>query len=389
MTDWFDPTGIPATSASGSSAVVRSEFTLIQTNISNKLPTLTGNGSLPIAINSGGTAIEAKTVDSFRTLLGINGTGVATFLATPSSANLLAAVTDETGTGALVFATSPTLITPTLGVASATSYNGHTFTTGSSTFTGTAGQTYTFPTTSATLARIDAANVFTGVQTMTSPALTTPVISGVATGTGVSTTAVSTLVLRDASGNFTAGTITASLTGNASGSSGSTTGNAATVTTNANLTGHVTSTGNAAVLGSFTLAQLNTAISDADITLTAATQAQMETATSDTASATALSVNWHPGVAKCWIKCTGDGTTINVSHNITSITDTGTGILTVTIATDFSSSDYAIAATILAGSGIAWVDSQAAGSFVIEAVSLAGSAADPTSYYASCFGDQA
>jgi hypothetical protein len=42
-------------------------------------------------------------------------------------------------------------------------------------------------------------------------------------------------------------------------------GNAATVTTNANLTGHVTSIGNASVLGSFTLAQLNTAISDADV----------------------------------------------------------------------------------------------------------------------------
>lgn len=42
------------------------------------------------------------------------GTGVATFLATPSSANLKAAVTDETGSGALVFATSPTLVTPVL-----------------------------------------------------------------------------------------------------------------------------------------------------------------------------------------------------------------------------------------------------------------------------------
>jgi hypothetical protein len=40
---------------------------------------------------------------------------VATFLATPSSANLAAAVTGETGTGALVFATSPTLVTPALG----------------------------------------------------------------------------------------------------------------------------------------------------------------------------------------------------------------------------------------------------------------------------------
>jgi hypothetical protein len=43
------------------------------------------------------------------------GTGIATFLATPSSANLAATVTDETGTGALVFANSPTLVTPALG----------------------------------------------------------------------------------------------------------------------------------------------------------------------------------------------------------------------------------------------------------------------------------
>jgi hypothetical protein len=38
----------------------------------------------------------------------IPGTGITTFLATPSSANLAAAVTDETGSGALVFAASPT-----------------------------------------------------------------------------------------------------------------------------------------------------------------------------------------------------------------------------------------------------------------------------------------
>ena len=62
------------------------------------LPLGTGvTGTLPVS--SGGTGIT-----SF-------GTGVATFLATPSSANLLAAVTDETGTGALVFGTSPTFTT--------------------------------------------------------------------------------------------------------------------------------------------------------------------------------------------------------------------------------------------------------------------------------------
>jgi len=39
------------------------------------------------------------------------GTGVATFLATPSSANLISAITDETGSGSLVFGTSPAITT--------------------------------------------------------------------------------------------------------------------------------------------------------------------------------------------------------------------------------------------------------------------------------------
>src|SRR5690349_12441157 len=38
---------------------------------------------------------------------------------TPSSANLAAVITNETGSGALVFATSPTLVTPALGTPSA------------------------------------------------------------------------------------------------------------------------------------------------------------------------------------------------------------------------------------------------------------------------------
>jgi len=54
---------------------------------------------------------------------GVNGlgTGVATFLATPSSANLRTALTDETGTGSAVFANTPTLVTPVLGAATGTS----------------------------------------------------------------------------------------------------------------------------------------------------------------------------------------------------------------------------------------------------------------------------
>jgi|GEM_PF-4043713 len=54
---------------------------------------------------------------------GISGlaAGVSTFLATPTSANLAAAVTNETGTGTLVFNTNPALTTPNIGSAAGTS----------------------------------------------------------------------------------------------------------------------------------------------------------------------------------------------------------------------------------------------------------------------------
>ena len=76
---------------------------------------------------------------------GVSGLGasVATFLGTASSANLRAALTDETGTGSAVFATSPTIASPTLtapvlGVATGTSLS----TTGNQTITGAGKQGY-------------------------------------------------------------------------------------------------------------------------------------------------------------------------------------------------------------------------------------------------------
>lgn len=51
----------------------------------------------------------------------IYAAGIITWLTDPTSANLRAAMTDETGTGSLVFATSPTLVTPVIGAATGTS----------------------------------------------------------------------------------------------------------------------------------------------------------------------------------------------------------------------------------------------------------------------------
>lgn len=134
--------------------------------------------------------------------------------------------------GTVANPTTTPAISLTLGAITPTSVNGNTITTGtgiltlgagktltvsnSLTLAGTDATTMTFPTTSATIARTDAAQTFTGLQTFSS-----------------------------------------TISGNISG-------NAATVTTNANLTGAVTSVGNATSLGTaaFTSAQLATALTD-------------------------------------------------------------------------------------------------------------------------------
>ena len=84
------------------------------------------NGTLETAAAQ---TLTNKTIDGASNTLTVRiandvsglGTGVATFLATPSSANLAAALTDEAGSGTVAFTTSPTFVTPTLGAAAATS----------------------------------------------------------------------------------------------------------------------------------------------------------------------------------------------------------------------------------------------------------------------------
>lgn len=122
----------------------------------------------------------------------------------------------------------------------------------------------------------------------------------------------------------------------------------------------------------------------------AASQAEMEAASDNTKMATPANANWHPGVAKAWLMCGVTGNII-ASHNITSVTDDSTGIVTVTIATDFSSANYVVVGITQQAGGTGetvrlW--SQAAGTFTARCVNDAGTVADPTYWYFVCFGDQ-
>lgn len=81
----------------------------------------------------------------------------------------------------------------------------------------------------------------------------------------------------------------------------------------------------------------------------AAAQSDQETGTSTTTFVTPGRQQYHPSAAKCWINCNGTGTiAIRGSYNITSITDTGTGIVTVTIENDFADTNYAVIANYTA-----------------------------------------
>lgn len=156
---------------------------------------------------------------------------------TATKLNYLTSAGGTTGTTStnIVFSTSPALTTPNIGVATATSVNkmaitapatsstlavadGKTFTVSKTiTLDGTDSTTMTFPSTSATIARTDAANTFTGIQTVTNVTLptngqilmTVPTSDGHATGptcsafvSGYSSSAVGDLVYLDSSSKW-------------------------------------------------------------------------------------------------------------------------------------------------------------------------------------------
>jgi hypothetical protein len=195
-------------------------------------------GGVQQAVFTASTAtINGTSIPASKTL--VTTTDKLSALAATTSAELAGVITDETGTGSLVFSASPTLTTPDLGTPSALVGTNITGTAAGLTAGNvTTNANLTGDVTSVGNATSIAAGVIVDADINASAAIVDTKLATIATAGKVSNSATtatasntaSAIVARDATGNFTAGTITADLTGNVSGSSGSTTGNAATAT---------------------------------------------------------------------------------------------------------------------------------------------------------------
>ena len=193
-------------------------------------------GNLPQKVTSGKLSFVPSTGILTATKFSGDGSGLSGIIAA-TNANLTGpitsvgnatAVNSQTGTGSkFVMDTSPTLVTPTIGIATATSINKVTITvpTTSATLTiangktltannsislsGTDNTTMTFPSTTATIARTDAAQTFTGIQSFSSP-IAGSITGNAATATSIAAGALGSIPYQSAAGatTFLAGNTT-------------------------------------------------------------------------------------------------------------------------------------------------------------------------------------
>lgn len=95
--DYYNATGAPAAGSALASATIRNEYASVEDGF-DKLPTMTGNGALPVFVNSGGTALEAASAATARTRLGISATNTPfTPTGTIAASDTQAAVAEVSG----------------------------------------------------------------------------------------------------------------------------------------------------------------------------------------------------------------------------------------------------------------------------------------------------
>lgn len=125
----------------------------------------------------------------------------------------------------------------------------------------------------------------------------------------------------------------------------------------------------------------------------AATQAEMESATSTSVYVSPGRQKFHPGACKAWAVIDGTGTLSDVAgYNVDATTDNGTGDYTINITTDLSSANYLAVVTgdVTVGSNTSPVmgniTTQAAGSLRV-LMSTSASTPDCDLVFALIFGD--
>jgi hypothetical protein len=156
-------------------------------------------------------------------------------------------------------------------------------------------------------------------------------------------------------------------------------------------------------VGTLSAGDVTTQVSAASDTLAGrieiAIQSEMETGTDTVRAVTPGRQQFHASAAKFWVITGVTGNNL-ASYNVASVADTGVGIMTVTIATDFSSANWAAFVSI--SNLDATIDSIADGMMpmIANASQTAGVvqvinkiddgivAADPQFWYVCGFGDQ-
>ena len=126
--------------------------------------------------------------------------------------------------------------------------------------------------------------------------------------------------------------------------------------------------------------------------LAAASQAEMEAASSNAVAVTPGRAHYHPGVAKTW--CFSDASappTVQGSYNVTTAARSGQGAFTLTVADDFADAVYAAVGTAQAAApyeAFVSVTGKAAGVITLVCTEHDGDAADAP-WNIIAFGEQA